>query len=519
MFKKRAVRYTIFLSFTGIAIVLMVFYVNQFGRNNAVKNTPYVRLVDQSKSQIDQAYLLFGQAIRDENADLNQQAVSLLANSRDLLQGAYEENQTELGGFTLSDEETKAYLKETSIGVENFKIAIQTHWKLKKEYTSHESELQVVGDSTVSDSTMLIAEPAINPEIEYSIKVDSTYAHAQGTMKTFSDHINKRIEADTVYSSLLSSSAVVIIFGVFALLSLYVYRYVKKNEKLTEEATKRLNKETRRVETLSGFIESVSTGNYAIDVDATDDLSNKLISMRDTLRNNAEEDQRRNWATSGLAKIGEILRASENTNKLYDSIIQFVVKYTKSNQGGLFLINEDNERDPYLQMVSCYAFERKKFIQKRVDFGQGLVGQCYQEGERIHLLEIPEAYVHITSGLGGTNPNALLVVPMKVNDRVYGVIELASFKNYEEHEIVLIEKFAESIGAAISSIKINESTRLLLEKTQQQAEEMRSQEEEMRQNMEELSATQEEMVRKEREYISRIKELEDRAARSVASNS
>lgn len=519
MFKKRAVRYTLILAFAGIAIALMVLYVNQYVRNSAVKNIPYVRLVDQSKSQIAQAYLLFEQAINDENADLNQQAVSLLTNSHDLLQGAYEGKQTELGAFTLSDEEIKVLLKETSIGVENFTMAIQEHWKFKKEYTNQESELPVEGDSTVSDSTVVVVEQAINPEIELSMQVDSTYAHAQGTLQTFSDYINKRVEADSGFSSFLSSSLVVLILGVVALLSFSSYRYVRKNEKSTAEATEKLNKETRRVETLSGFIESVSTGNYAIDIDATDDLSNKLISMRDTLRNNAEEDQRRNWATSGLARIGEILRASENTGELYDSIIQFVVKYSKSNQGGLFLINEDNERDPYLEMVSCYAFERKKFIQKRVDFGQGLVGQCYLEGERIHLLEIPEEYVSITSGLGGTNPNALLVVPMKVNDKVYGVIELASFKKYEEHEIALIEKFAESIGAAVSSVKINESTRLLLEKTQQQAEEMRSQEEEMRQNMEELSATQEEMVRKEREYINRIKELEDRVGRNVASTS
>jgi putative methionine-R-sulfoxide reductase with GAF domain len=188
------------------------------------------------------------------------------------------------------------------------------------------------------------------------------------------------------------------------------------------------------------------------------------------------------------------------------------VKYVNSNQGGLFLINDDSENDPYLELVSCYAFERKKFIVKRIDFGQGLVGQCYLEGARIHLRKIPEGYVHITSGLGGTNPNSLLVIPMKVNDKSYGVIELASFRKYEEHEIVLVEKFAESIAAAVSSVKINESTRILLEKTQQQAEEMRSQEEEMRQNMEELSATQEEMLRKEREYINRIQDLEERSS-------
>src|SRR6185503_9302928 len=122
----------------------------------------------------------------------------------------------------------------------------------------------------------------------------------------------------------------------------------QKNEKLAVEGERKLDEETKRVEKLSNFIESVSTGNYSIEIDSTDELSNKLIGMRDTLRNNAEEDNRRNWATSGLAQIGEILRSSDNTKELYDNIITFVVKYVNNNQGGLFLLNEDNEQDPYL---------------------------------------------------------------------------------------------------------------------------------------------------------------------------
>ena len=203
--------------------------------------------------------------------------------------------------------------------------------------------------------------------------------------------------------------------------------------------------------------------------------------------------------TSGLAQVGEILRVSTaSTADLYDNIIKFVVKYTKSNQGGLFILNEENESDKFLELVSCYAFERKKYLTKKIGLGEGLVGQCYLEGEKIYLLEVPQEYITITSGLGGAAPNALLLVPLKINEKIFGVLELATFGKYESHEVELVEKLTESIASTISSVRVSESTRILLEKTQQQAEEMRAQEEEMRQNMEELEATQEEMRRKEK---------------------
>jgi GAF domain-containing protein len=345
----------------------------------------------------------------------------------------------------------------------------------------------------------MITTSTVNNSIVLQNKqVMESYNKLKLSFSQLSEYALQKAESESVFVFRMSWAVITLIILTFGVISFYAYKILRRNEKLVTESARKLEQETHRVNTLSNFIEAVSTGDYSIEIESTDELSNKLISMRNTLRNNAEEDKRRNWATSGEAQIGEILRASGNIAELYDNIITFVVKYTKSNQGGLFLLNDENDQDHYIELVSCYAFERKKFIKKRVELGQGLIGQCYQEGARIHLREIPEGYVHITSGLGGANPTSLLIVPMKVNGKTYGVIELASFKKYEEHEIVLVEKFAESIGAEVSSVKVNESTRILLEKTQQQTEEMRAQEEEMRQNMEELEATQEEMRRKEK---------------------
>lgn len=107
------------------------------------------------------------------------------------------------------------------------------------------------------------------------------------------------------------------------------------------------------------------------------------------------------------------------------------------------------------------------------------------------MTDVPDNYINITSGLGTANPSAILIVPMIYNDEIYGVIEIASFKEYEEFELGLVKKVAESIASAISTVRNNEHTRHLLTESQKLTEQMKSQEEALRQNAEELQSTQE----------------------------
>ena len=252
----------------------------------------------------------------------------------------------------------------------------------------------------------------------------------------------------------------------------------------------------------SEFAHHVGDGDVNYDFKAVgenDVLGNSLLQMRQKLKEINQEDALRNWSTAGLAKFADILRRNDDYRELAGLIVSDLVKYTKSNQGGMFIVNQDNEDDTHLELIACYAFERKKYLQKRVEIGTGLVGQCYLEQRTIFMKDVPQSYVNITSGLGGANPSSLLIVPLKVNGEIEGVLEIASFKDYQPHEIEFVEKVGEIIASTISNARINDRTRRLLEESQQHSEELRAQEEEMRQNMEEMQATQEQMHRQTEE--------------------
>jgi methyl-accepting chemotaxis protein len=261
------------------------------------------------------------------------------------------------------------------------------------------------------------------------------------------------------------------------------------------------------------FAENIGNGNYKSDftpLSEHDVLGNALINMRDNLEKVAEDDKKRNWATEGLAKFGELLRTNNNdVQKLSEEIIANMVKYIKGNQGAIYIIDdEETDGEQTMSMKACYAWDKKKYLNQKIFKGEGLAGQAWQEGDSIYLTDVPQNYIRITSGLGDANPSSVLITPLKLNDQVFGVVEVASFNIFQDFEIDFVKKMAESIASTISSVKVNARTQRLLEESQEMTEQMRAQEEEMRQNMEELQATQEEMARKEKDMLKQLSELQ-----------
>ena len=289
-----------------------------------------------------------------------------------------------------------------------------------------------------------------------------------------------------------------------------------KNE--LSDMTVALNELINGLKKTTSFAETIGSGNFDKEfqpLSNQDALGNSLIEMRENLLNaqkeeqkRQEEDSLRKWSNEGLAQFNEILRQSAgNIDILTASIVRNIVLYLKANQAGLFLLNEIDKEDIHLELIATYAYNHERKKQNKIYIGEGLVGMCAVEKSTVHLDNIPEGYLNITSGLGGSNPRNLLIVPLKLEDDIFGVLEIASFSNIKNHEVEFVERVSQSISSTLSMTKINTQTAQLLNKSQRQADEMAVQEEEMRQNITELKQTQEESARKEAEMSSIIKAI------------
>jgi len=181
------------------------------------------------------------------------------------------------------------------------------------------------------------------------------------------------------------------------------------------------------------------------------------------------------------------------------NIISNLVKYVGAIQGAIYFTNEEDPDNIKLELSACYAYEKQKLIEQTFSVDDGLLGRAYHENRVINLTDLPPGYIKIVSGLGDAQPSNLIIVPLIFNQKNSGMLELASFKKFEEYQVTFLSRIAESIASAISGLKISERTETLLQRSQEQSKLMKIQEVEMRRNLQEMRRLKEEAENKDSE--------------------
>ena len=251
------------------------------------------------------------------------------------------------------------------------------------------------------------------------------------------------------------------------------------------------------------FANQIKQGNLDaeyVPLSEKDMLGNSLLDMRKSLKKAREEEKKRriedetqNWTTKGVAKFSDLMQQhNQDISRLSDVLLFNLIQYMDAIQGGLFVINDDNSKEIYLELLASYAYDKRKFLEEKVLFGEGLIGTCAVEQKTTILNDLPENYMKISSGFGDTVPKILVIVPMILEKKIFGVIELASFRIFKDFEIKFIEKIAESLASALSIMKINSQTTKLLTESRGKSKQMLNQEEEMKLQFEEILSIQEE---------------------------
>lgn len=264
------------------------------------------------------------------------------------------------------------------------------------------------------------------------------------------------------------SKMVVAVDLLMVAVSVVSYFFYKSYFKYLFSVKSQLKKTEKVINNVIDLSEKIKVGDYLwkIDEEEEHELMHAIGSMRDSLQAVAKEDEERNWILNGSSKISEILRNSNDLVEIsYDTIKQ-VVDIIDAVQGAFYVVSEEEGegKEKFVEMISSYAYNRRKYINSKFKIGEGLVGQSILEKDTVHRTEIPKDYVTITSGILGDNrPSALLFVPLITEGEVFGVIEIASFKQFSELQIKFLETLSDVIARTLFNIRANEKNLKLLE--------------------------------------------------------
>ncbi|ONN63891.1 response regulator [Herbaspirillum sp. VT-16-41] len=194
--------------------------------------------------------------------------------------------------------------------------------------------------------------------------------------------------------------------------------------------------------------------------------------------------EKQTWIRAGQMGLAERLQGEQRLSALGENTLAFLTAYLNAQVGAIYLRTDGGD----FQRFAAYALEDEgeQQIQPNLRDGQGLLGQAAKLNRAMHVKDVPEHYLTVSSAVGRHQPRELLIVPASVDGTVQTVFELGFLRRVRAEEEELLARLSDQIAIAVRSSKDRTRLEELLEETQRQSEELQAQQEELRVNNEEL---------------------------------
>ncbi len=342
--------------------------------------------------------------------------------------------------------------------------------------------------------------------------------NAQGEVAQLTDTFNEMIETLAVFADQVTNVAREV--GVEGRLggqaSVPGASGIWKN--LTENVNQLAENLTTQVRSISEVASAVTKGDLTrnIRVDAkgeVEELKDTINQMITNLRETTLLNQEQDWLKSNLTKFTQMLQGQKDLETVAQRILSELARVVNAHYGAFYILSSEEDISK-LKLFAAYAYKSEKHIPTEFAIGEGLVGQCALEKERIILSNVPKEYVKISSALGKAKPTNLIVLPVLFENNVKAVIELGSLDSFSLTHLDFLNQLTESIGIVVNTIETNTRTEELLTQSQSLAGELKIQQEELKRTNDELQDKALLLVKQKNEVEAKNKEVEE-ARRSL----
>ncbi|NMG22461.1 response regulator [Brasilonema bromeliae] len=281
---------------------------------------------------------------------------------------------------------------------------------------------------------------------------------------------SRRTQAATHQAMNTITYGIPLAFLLLTLIGIYLTRNISKPLQELSKVTEKL--------AIGDLSVSTTANNRQDEIGVLSQAFNEMVAnLRETTKTNSEQ----NWLKSNVAKFSQMLQGQRSLETVASMILCELAPLVNAQQG-VFYIMDSVDEQPMLKLIGSYAYQQRKHLSNQFRLGEGLVGQCALEKQKIILTDVPSDYIHISSGLGEAKPLNIIVLPVLFENQVTAVIELASFQRFGEISLIFLEQVTQTIGVVLNIIAADIRTQELLQQSQALTQQLQIQQEELKQS-------------------------------------
>ncbi len=276
-------------------------------------------------------------------------------------------------------------------------------------------------------------------------------------------------------------------------------------KRLTTNVNELARNLTNQVRAIADVTSAVTQGNMSRQI--TVETHGEVTELKDNINlmvsNLRETTRAKDWLESNLTRLAGLMQGHRDLMEVADLILRELTPLVNAQYGAFFLADVEVEGDqPAFPMgdATQLAFVAGYGLQGAAEtpdvLAQGLARQAALEQKRILVEEAPPEYIMISSGLGKAAPANIVIIPILFEDKLLGIIELASFFRFSDVHLAFFDQFVNTIGVAINTIIANSRTEALLGESQGLATQLQERSDELQRQQAELQHSNEELAEK-----------------------
>ncbi|WP_078882278.1 HAMP domain-containing protein [Streptomyces rimosus] len=292
---------------------------------------------------------------------------------------------------------------------------------------------------------------------------------------------------------------------------------------LTESVNEMAGNLTRQVRAIAAVAAAVTLGdhNVRIDVDAAgeilelqDNVNTMIATLRETTLANEEQD----WLKGNLARISGLMQGRRDLKDVATLIMSELSPAVSAQHGAFFLAAQPGDSNEIgadggepgayeLRLMGSYGYSMGT-MPTTFRPGETLIGTAAAEKRTILVENVPSGYLKIASGLGEAPPANVIVLPVLFEDKVLGVIELASFQPFTQIQKDFLSQIAEMIATSVNTISVNTKTEMLLKQSQELTEQLKERSGELESRQKALELSNSELEEKAEQLRAQNRDIE-----------